>query len=403
MIPSGEQYQNLFIDYSKNTVENKKALSRLILSAIDSQDQDNQKALEWIENLVENGCNFWVNTTLKQMNNTIENNTYCRVLLRDSGNVSPESYPKLFEQISSQASEDTKGWGQLVQSVRNNATIDQIKDGFSNLRIPILEADNDGLRVSLEGGPKISELKDEHIMLVEWDENILNLVDPKDRIICLPNYETGNTNLSSKLEEIGWITEQQRIDLKDLFLHHNPNDSNQVSEIQQNIRWINTVNEYLNNSNSSVEIIYLKDSEEETSNLYSNRSLGFSVKREDESTTIFVHLPRESGQSKPYTYEELVLFWKILSKIVSEETHLRVDEINRRLETNELIGPWSNKDSFVEKHCSYIGALDDSLYNTLLATNIGNLDDNLEIATNMYRNNQQTLSHTKHDLKNKPQ
>ena len=107
-------------------------MSRLIQSAIDSQDQDNQKALEWIENLVENGCNYWFNRTLKQMNNTIENNTTCRSATR-SGNVSPESHPKLFEQISSQASEDTKGWGQLVQSVRNNATVDQIKDGFSNV------------------------------------------------------------------------------------------------------------------------------------------------------------------------------------------------------------------------------------------------------------------------------
>ena len=102
LIPPGEQYQNLFIDYSWDIDENKKALSRLIQSAIDSQDQDNQKALEWIENLVENGCNYWFNRTLKQMNNTIENNTTCRVLLRESGNVSPESHPKLFEQISSQ-------------------------------------------------------------------------------------------------------------------------------------------------------------------------------------------------------------------------------------------------------------------------------------------------------------
>ena len=80
-----------------------------------------------------------------------------------------------------------------------------------------------------------------------------------------------------------------------------------------------------------------------------------------------------------------------------------MEEINRGLEANKLIGAWSKKDSFVEMHCSYIGALDDSLYTTLLATNIGNLDDHLEIAANMYRNNQKTLSHTKHDLKNKPQ
>lgn len=410
LIPSGEQYQKLFVDYSKKNDENNIALSRLIQSALDFENIDNRAALEWIENLVENGCNYWFNRTLKELNSTIENNTTCRVLLRDCGNVLPESYPKLFKQFSSQSSEDTKGWRQLVKSVRINETIEQIKDGFSDVRIPILESDTDGLRVSLDGGPKISELKDEHIMLVEWDENILNLVDPKDRTICLPNYETGNTRLSLKLKEIGWITEEQNIELKDLFSNHYLNDSNQVSDIQQNIRWINirwinTVKEYLNNSNCAVEIIFVKDTEKESSsNFYSNRSLGFSVKTEDGRTTIYVHLPEENEQSKPYTYEELVLYWEVLSKIVSKETHRRVDDINRGLEDSEFIGPWSrDKDLFVEKYCPYIGALDDSLYTALLTTNIGNLGDHLEIAANMYRNNQKTLSYSKNDLKKKPE
>ena len=169
----------MFSDYSDDTDENKKALSRLIQSAIDSQDHDNQKALEWIENLVENGCNYWFNRTLKQMNNTIENNTTCRVCYEKVVMSHLNLIPNYLNKFLVKPARIQKVWGQLVQSVRNNATVDQIKDGFSNVRIPIIESNTDGLRVSLDDGPKISELKDEHIMLVEWDENILNLIRPK--------------------------------------------------------------------------------------------------------------------------------------------------------------------------------------------------------------------------------
>ena len=68
----------------------------------------------------------------------------------------------------------------------------------------------------------------------------------------------------------------------DLFKNNHTDVSNQVSDIQQNIRWIKTVNEYLkNNTKFDIEITFFKGTElDSSSNFYSGRSLGFSTNTE---------------------------------------------------------------------------------------------------------------------------
>ena len=96
-----------------------------------------------------------------------------------------------------------------------------------------------------------------------------------------------------------------------------------------------------------------------------------------------VQVPQE--YETPYSPEELKIFWKVIDQSLAQLTHQN-GGFEQILKEYGYVGPWSDKDEFVEAYCSYVGELNHETYNRLLNTNLDTLDENLVLyGTNINR------------------
>ena len=109
----------------------------MIQSAIGEDVEERPLALNWLENLVDNGCSFWLTLPLNSLNPDLEGNQYSRTILRNSGYANSDDFPILHDAWSTEASHHT--WRQLTQAIIGQATVEQLENEYANTATPMLQ------------------------------------------------------------------------------------------------------------------------------------------------------------------------------------------------------------------------------------------------------------------------
>ena len=230
------------------------------------------------------------------------NGRTARVILRDSGHVNQNDHAALYGNIHQAAVDDN--WNQFVQAVATNATPELLRERFSQTRIPILVDGENGLQLSYEGGPLLSELENSHVLVDDYDESLNQLIRVDETPLCVPFHESVPcSRFIEVFHACGWMENVDTMDYASLFTNSRI-DAETVEFVPENLRWL-TYLPALFSENVSVTMVN-REEDELPSPGPSSRAVCFAeTAGEGPLPELQIQLPPPES----FEVNELLFFW----------------------------------------------------------------------------------------------
>lgn len=385
-----------YSDLIKDTQRNRESISHLVNEVNTNNNNDRNLALNLLNELVENRCVFWANLPLRNMNPNYDEGSYARVILRESGHVNQETHAALHGIIHQAAVDDN--WNQFVQAVATNANPEALRNLFSQTRIPILIDGVNGLQLSYEGGPLLSELGNSYVLVEEFDESLNQLIRVDQTPLCVPFHKSVPcSRFIEVFQACGWMVNINTKDYSSLFTKSRI-DAEAEGFIPENLRWL-TYLPGLFSDRVNISIV-ARERDELPSPGPSSRAVCFASTSAGERTLpeLQVQLPNPQNFEVP----ELLFFWSQIRQRLAAFLNCSTEGVDTLLRGSPN-GPWPLADSerelieFSRKYCSYAEGDALTLYDEFSLMDSETIEDMISRAYNMYQSGR--LAHSANLLK----
>ena len=153
---------------------------------------------------------------------------------KNSGHVNQNDHAALYG-IIYQAAVDDK-WNQFVQAVATNATNEALQRLALQTKIPILVDGENGLQLSYDGGPLLSELGNSHVLVDDYDESLNQLIRVDETPLCVPFESVPCSRFIEVFQACGWME-----NVTQWIMPHCSQKSYQAETVEfvpENLRWL---------------------------------------------------------------------------------------------------------------------------------------------------------------------
>jgi hypothetical protein len=382
-----------YSDLIKDTPRNRESIAHLVNEVNTNNNNDGNLALDLLNELVENRCVFWANLPLRNMNPQYNDGSYARVMLRDSGHVNQNDHAALYGIIHQAAVDDN--WNQFVQAVATNATPELLRERFSQTRIPILVDGENGLELSYEGGPLLSELGNSHVLVDEYDESLNQLIRLDETSLCVLFHESVPcSRFIEVFHACGWMENVNEVAYLRLF-EEGRSDAETV-DLPENLSWLAFL-PALFSEVANVSIVG-RERDELPSPGPSSRAVCFFVSTSDGAGTL-PELQIQLPTPQSFEVNELLFFWRQIRQHLAKLLHCSSGDVDAYLRSSPD-GPWpfpENETEFAQTYCSYASGGAMELYDDFSFAGLDSIDTMITRVSNMY--NMGHLAHSANLLK----